>query len=116
MGYLLLAQKNYQKKINVLSSSWNFGPSYKNFKSVMYVVNKIKKYYKLKSFIIKKKAFHETQTLKLNSKKSNKYLNWKPIWNLNDTLNKTIEWNMLNKNGFPAKEICENQIFSYFNT
>ena len=82
----------------------------------MYVVNKIKKYYKLKSFIIKKKAFHETQILKLNSKKSNKYLNWKPIWNLNDTLNKTIEWNMLNKNGVHAKEICENQIFSYFNT
>ena len=116
MGYLLLAQKNYQKKINTLSSSWNFGPSYKNFKSVMYMVNKIKKYYKLKSFIIKKKAFHETQILKLNSKKSNKYLNWKPIWNLNDTLNKTIEWNMLNKNGVHAKEICENQIFSYFNT
>ena len=67
-------------------------------------------------FIIKKKAFNETQTLKLNSKKSNKYLNWKPIWNLNDTLNKTIEWNMLNKNGFYAKEICENKIFFYFNT
>ena len=59
-------------------------------------------------FIIKKKAFHETQILKLNSEKSNKYLNWKPIWNLDDALNKIIEWDMLNKNGFYAKEIFEN--------
>ena len=116
VGYLLLAQKNYQKKINTLSSSWNFGPSYKNFKSAMYMVNKIKKYYKIKFSIIKKKAFHETQILKLNSEKSNKYLNWKPIWNLDDALNKIIEWDMLNKNGIHPKEICENQILSYFNT
>ena len=115
VGYLLLAQKNYQKKINALSSSWNFGPNFKNFKSVMYIVNKIEKYYKFKFSIIKKKAFHETQTLKLNSEKSHKYLNWKPIWNLNDVLNKTIEWDMLNTHGINAKEICENQILSYFN-
>ena len=44
VGYLLLAQKNYQKKINALSSSWNFGPNYKNCKSVIYIVNKIEKY------------------------------------------------------------------------
>ena len=82
----------------------------------MYMLNKIKKYYKIKFSTIKKKAFHETQILKLNSEKSNKYLNWKPIWNLDDALNKIIEWDMLNKNGIHPKEICENQILSYFNT
>jgi len=115
VGYLLLAQKNYKKNKNALSSSWNFGPNYKNFKSVMYIVNKMQKFYKIKFSKFHKRSFHETQTLKLNSEKSKKYLNWKPIWNLNDTLNKTIEWDMLNKNGIHGKEICENQILSYFN-
>ena len=115
VGYLLLAQKNYRKNKNALSSSWNFGPNYKNFKSVMYIVNKMQKFYKIKFSKFHKRSFHETQTLKLNSEKSKKYLNWKPIWNLNDTLNKTIEWDMLNKNGIHGKEICENQILSYFN-
>ena len=40
VGYLLLAQKNYKKNKNALSSSWNFGPNYKNCKSVIYIVNK----------------------------------------------------------------------------
>ena len=75
----------------------------------------MKKFYKFKFSKFHKRSFHETQTLKLNSEKSKKYLNWKPIWNLNDTLNKTIEWDMLNKNGIHGKEICENQILSYFN-
>ena len=95
--------------LNILGAQI-IGYSLKPEKKSLFLLADIKK-------ILKKNIYSNILNLKkLNSKKSNKFLNWKPIWNLNDTLNKTIEWNMLNKNGFPAKKICENQIFSYFNT
>ena len=76
---------------------------------------KFKKIYSLRNF--KKELFNCIDGIqKYRIEKSNKYLNWKPIWNLDDALNKIIEWDMLNKNGIHPKEICENQILSYFNT
>ena len=114
IGYLLLAQKQHENKLKNLSRSWNFGPNDKNFKSVIQIVRKIKKYNQIKFTLNKKKKFHETQILKLNSAKAKKYLNWCPKWDLNNSLEKINEWEIINRKGLDIIKICEDQILSYF--
>ena len=60
---MLLAQKQYEKKIKESSNVWNFGPNKNNFITVDQIINKIKK---IKKLIIKKSTFKETEILKLN--------------------------------------------------
>ena len=40
-----------------------------------------------------KKYKPETKILRLNNLKAKKYLNWRPKWGLNKSLNKILEWN-----------------------
>ena len=39
-----------------------------------------------------KNAPHEAGTLKLNIKKAKKEIHWKPIWNSDVAIEKTIQW------------------------
>ena len=51
--------------------------------------------------------------LKLNSTKAKKELNWISKWDLNMSIKKTIEWNILFKKGVSARDICEKQFLMY---
>ena len=44
-----------------------------------------------------------------------KNLNWKPKWDINQTIEKIIIWNDLNKKNKKTKNICEKQIVEYLN-
>jgi len=114
-GYLLLAQKQYQKKITNPNHAWNFGPRKDNFITVNQIIKKVKKIKKIKKIIIKKSKIKETKILKLNSNKAMKNLNWKPKWNINQTIEKIITWNDLTKKNKKMKNICEEQIIDYLN-
>ena len=114
VGYLVLAQMQYEKKINNLGCSWNFGPNDKNYQPVSNIVKYFKKIYKFKVKFLKKNRFHETNILKLNNNKSKKYLKWRPRWDLNRTLKKIIEWENLKNRNFNIIKTCEKQILSYF--
>ena len=117
-GYLLLAQKLYNKKINNINNNWNFGPNISNCKNVNYIAkyfsNKLK--FKIAYDIKGKKGFqHETSYLRLSNHKARTILDWYPKWNLNQTLDKIFEWNsMLNKKN--ALYITKKQIFEYLNS
>ena len=115
VGYLILleTQYKYKKKLSNLGYGWNFGPKQANFQSVIKIVKYFNKIYKFKYKITKKK-FRETNILKLNSKKSKKYLNWSSKWGLNKTLYKIVEWEDLKNKNFDIIKICEKQILSYF--
>ena len=91
-GYLLLAMKiffNYKK----YSGSWNFGPSYKQVRSVKSIANLIikKSKKKIKIKVLKNKNY-ESYCIQLNSSKSKKQLNWKPKYNFEDSINLTYDW------------------------
>ena len=116
IGYLNLAQKQYQKKIKAKENIWNFGPNNKNFVSVQELINKIQYLgiiLKVKKNNSKKKKFFEAEVLRLSNKKAKKFLNWNPKWNLEYTLKKILEWNKLKKNT-PVYNICVKQINEYF--
>ena len=65
---------------------------------------------KIKIFKSKNKIFKsETNLLRLSNLKSRKYLNWKPKWKLNKSIDKIIDWNREKQNKKPIN-ICEKQI------
>jgi len=107
-GYLLLAMKiyfNYKK----YSGSWNFGPSYKQVKSVRSIVNLIIKKSKKKiEVVVLRNKNYESSCIKLNSSKSKKKLNWKPKYNFEDAINLTYDWYsqyLINKSSIISEQI-----------
>ena len=116
LGYLTLAEKQYVNKLsnkNIINHTWNFGPNKKNFKSVLNIVNYMKKKKNFKYIIKKDYIYTETNSLKLNSLKAKIELNWMGKWNLKQALEKTMEWNDLVKNGSSVKNVCVNQFLEY---
>ena len=112
IGYIILAQKQYQRLTN-LDPSWNFGPEKNNFLSVLNIVKISKKFEKINFKIVNEDKFKETIILKLNNKKAKKYLFWNPKWDLEKSLEKIFEWNKLTKMKKNVREICEQQVNEY---
>ena len=111
-GYLILAQYLYNNKLREQIQNWNFGPNLSSCKSVRYVAERFAKALnlKIKIFKSKNKIFKsETNLLRLSNLKSRKYLNWKPKWKLNKSIDKIIDWNRKKQNKKPIN-ICEKQI------
>ena len=113
LGYLNLAQSQYQKKTIHTNPNWNFGPNKKSFVKVIDIIKKIQKIKKIKVKIKTKQNFFETEVLKLDSKKAKKFLKWYPKWDLNKSISNVIEWNDLFRKNKNAKKICEDQITNY---
>ena len=113
-GYIILIQKSYnnQKKY---SNSWNFGPDYKEAKTVKWIVEYMIKRSGIKLNWEHDKRVHvpEANYLKLNIQKTKSILGCKTILKLKDVLNKTIEWNKYWKKNQDMHKICEKQINSF---
>ena len=114
-GYLLLAQKIHSTKIKNLKQNWNFGPNISSCKSVSYLSSYLAKFLNIKVEVKKEKNNFfkpETSILRLSNYKSKKFLNWKPKWPINFSLNKILEWNNHIKIKNPYL-VCLEQIKSY---
>ena len=94
-GYLILAEKLFTnpKTNNIYCSSYNFGPNLDSHCEVKEVIkicfDNWKGYWEDCSNDIN---FHETKKLNLQIKKAKNELNWIPIWDINKTIEKTINW------------------------
>jgi len=113
IGYLILAKKVYDNKLTNIKPNWNFGPDNNNCKTVKFLANKFSKKISLNIKILKNKnKLKENSFLKLSNKKSKKYLNWKPKWSLERSIDKIIEWNYEIKKKSVLKT-CKKQIYEY---
>jgi CDP-glucose 4,6-dehydratase len=115
-GYILLAINLYNKK-NLHGHAFNFGPdSNKNY-SVISVVKLMKNNWKNVSWKILKKnkiMFKESKLLKLNSKKANKILKWKPVLGFKETIFLVTDWyKNFYINSAKANYLTFNQIKKY---
>jgi len=92
-GYLLLGQKLLEGR-KEFAEAWNFGPVSNESVSVFEVVNLIKKYWNKVDFKILEKTteLHEANLLKLDCSKAYNKLKWKPSWNWEKAVEKTISW------------------------
>ena len=101
-GYILIPYVSHKNPNRIKNlNSFNFGPLNSRYYNVSEVINIFSKFWKQisgkeikNSFRIKKnnKKFYESKILKLNSSKASKYLGWKPLLNINNTLKITSEW------------------------
>lgn len=111
-GYILLAEKLY-KNPNNYSSSWNFGPNFKN-RSVQDVI-KFFYNHNYKYEVKNKLKISESKLLNLSSSKSKSRLKWSPKYNFNKSLVNTYEWY---KNFYSNKsniyKFTQYQIDNYF--
>ena len=112
-GYLLLAQRMYQCP-GQFCEAWNFGPNEGSMKPVSFVTDLVIQEWGEGSLQVQteKNAPHETRMLKLNISKARSSLNWKPIWDIENAIEKTTEWykNYKEKSMYP---FCKRQIEIY---
>jgi len=116
-GYLLLLMKLHKKQ-KFTEMSWNFGPDKSNNKSVEDIIYLINKEFNNSVSIIKKNnylnKYYESKVLMLKSDKSKITLNWKPKYNLAESIKLTSFWHK----EFLAKgnilKISQKQILDYF--
>jgi CDP-glucose 4,6-dehydratase len=93
-GYLRLAKRLYENP-KKYSQGWNFGPDVNDAQTVEWLCNTIAKYSDLS--IVKKLSQsadqpHEACYLHLDSSKAKTWLNWRPNWNAETAIQKTVEW------------------------
>jgi CDP-glucose 4,6-dehydratase len=91
-GYLRLGQMLLEEK-KEYAGNWNFGPLDDNRLNVAEIVSIAKEFWpEIKSDLYKGEKPHEAKLLSLDCSKSKKELLWKPTWDVDKTINKTLKW------------------------
>lgn len=113
-GYLLLAQRLYEQG-ELFSEGWNFGPNDNDAKPVDWIVEKMcAKWGKNATYVVDQGIHpHEAHYLKLDCSKAKGKLNWQPSWDLEQALQKIIEWVHGYDEQQNMRNICLRQIQEY---
>ncbi len=113
-GYLILSEKLYNNPIKY-SHAFNFGPEMESNRTVEELINEVFKYWEgsFQKEEEKSNAPHEAGMLNLDISKSLKLLNWKPIWDFEKTIEKTISWYMKFYQGENPSSLCKADLKSY---
>jgi len=121
-GYMILAKKLFGSNYNLdkydadyYASSFNFGPNLESNKKVSELVDKILFYWPGKwNFQNEITNMHETNKLFLNIDKSFNLLNWKPKWDFETTVSRTVNWyEKFYKNDITPYDLCLKDIEYY---
>lgn len=115
-GYLALAQKLYKNGPRY-AQGWNFGPDDNDAKPVEWIVQKLCSKWGANAVyeIDRREHPHEANYLKLDCSKAKVELGWYPKWNLEQAIDKIIEWAKAYKNIQDIREICLRQVKDYCN-
>jgi len=114
-GYILLAEKLVNQG-NDFAEPWNFGPDYKNAKTVSWVLSYLKEKVHSKNWKIKEiEQLKEANILLLDSSKAKLRLNWEPRWTLETALDKIVDWHLAYKQKISMSDLSIDQINSYVN-
>lgn len=91
-GYLILAERLCVDGA-AFAEAWNFGPSDTDAQPVLWIVERLAEMRKDLKWQIKKALQpHEERYLNLDSSKAHNRLGWRPRWQLQMALRKTLEW------------------------
>ncbi len=109
-GYLMLGEKMYINPISY-AEAWNFGPNQNLMLSVSDITKLVIDYYGKGRMNASSNNInlHEAKLLMLDISKSKSRLGWKPIFDINTTIELTIEWYKNYYSG-DVYDLCVNQI------
>jgi CDP-glucose 4,6-dehydratase len=116
-GYLLLAERLFTEGAK-FSEAFNFGPDVKDSKSVQWIVDQfIKKWGNNTTWHLDSNAnSHESYKLMLDCSKAYSILGWRPIWNIDQSLNAVVDWHKAHYQNQDMKYFCFQQIDEYSTT
>jgi CDP-glucose 4,6-dehydratase len=92
-GYIKLAEQLYQQG-PAFAQGWNFGPKEDSAQSVAYIVNYLASKWGEEVLWNQDKTLHphEAHYLKLDCSKAKTLLGWQSLWDLKETLDRTVDW------------------------
>lgn len=113
-GYLTLAEKLFTKG-KPFAEGWNFGPDDGDGKTVEWIVKQIcAKWGTSASYEIETGSHpHEAHYLRLDCSKAKFKLGWYPRWNVEQAIDKSVEWTRAYLAQEDVKEVCLKQIGEY---
>lgn len=115
-GYMVLAENIWHDPLK--SGSYNFGPNNSDVATVQNVLEILKSGFETNAIVGPEKksdqnTYIESHTLLLNSSKANEHLNFRTVWGLNETIEKTSIWYKRFFEGVLARKLCSDDIDSY---
>jgi CDP-glucose 4,6-dehydratase len=110
-GYLLLARKLYEEGPD-FAEAWNFGPEDADARPVEWIVKRIcTQWGEGAAYGIDPGDHpHEANYLKLDCSKARARLNWRPRWNLEEAVDRVLEWVRAFRCGEDLQEVCRRQV------
>jgi CDP-glucose 4,6-dehydratase len=90
-GYLQLAEALFTGR-RAFSKGWNFGPAPDSAWPVEKIVGAVKARLPAFDFIVEPSGEHEANLLTLDSGQAQRELGWKPRWETETALEKTLDW------------------------
>lgn len=114
-GYLHLAEKLHVGR-EKYSEGFNFGPSKADHCDVENIILKMNRFWngRIRHEVQSSEQNpHEAHLLSLDCSKAKEVLGWQPRWNLDQALEKTVEWNERRLQSESVRRICEEQIGQY---
>ena len=114
-GYLLLAERLYTEG-SAFAESWNFGPNDDDAKPVSWIVEHLCELAPSAKWKTKNvQQPYEAGLLKLDNSKAKTRLGWKPRWDIETALNKTMRWHRAWRESRDMAEFTSAQVQSYSN-
>lgn len=112
-GYLVLAELMYANAS--LAGAYNFGPQVQEVASVRQVIELASRVYKCGGVLWGDgtQGPHEAGILSLRIDKAREILGVIPRWDLTQTIERTMNWYQLQKDGGDARSLCEVDIAAY---
>lgn len=92
-GYLTLVQRLLQNEA-LYAEGWNFGPSLDGTLTVKQILDMACQYWEQINYAVEHNHTHphEASLLRLDSSKAHSLLQWQSVWNIETTIQKTIDW------------------------
>jgi CDP-glucose 4,6-dehydratase len=90
-GYLQLTEALFSGR-RAFSKGWNFGPALDSAWPVERIVGAVKTRLPTFDFIVEPSGEHEANLLTLDSGQAQRELGWKPRWEIETAIEKTLEW------------------------
>jgi CDP-glucose 4,6-dehydratase len=118
-GYLALAEQLLGSGQNVLPSTWNFGPDAAGIMPVRSVVGLIEQVLGQTLQIETERnsdAPHEAGLLALDSSQARSILGWAPKWDVQEAVQRTVDWHQAWKSGADMASFTRSQIADYAQT
>ncbi len=91
-GYLLLGQKLLEGGSD-FAEAWNFGPEVSGHVSVGEIIEMARRHWSAVDVeCVSGNRRHETTLLSLDCAKARRRLDWRPLWDIGETVRRTVEW------------------------